>query len=119
MDFSATLTAVAISALETGHWSSDMFKYEHNWGGMINGPFATRTEGLEKYVSMLCNYYAGMSPREMQPRYCPPGKENWINDVEYLMEVYRERVSDEIETQEQYKVCQICKMARESGRNAR
>lgn len=73
--------AIAISRLETGHYTSDAFINGHNFGGMTgsNGvmSFQSKSSGLERYVKMLEWYYEmGMdTPQKMQATYCPPNDE--------------------------------------------
>ena len=81
--------AIAISRLETGHYTSDAFINCHNFGGMTgsNGvmSFQSKSSGLERYVKMLEWYYEmGMdTPQKMQSTYCPPNNE-WDNIVDCI-----------------------------------
>lgn len=81
--------AIAISRLETGHYTSDAFINGHNFGGMTgsNGvmSFQSKSSGLERYVKMLEWYYEmGMdTPQKMQATYCPPNNE-WDNIVDCI-----------------------------------
>lgn len=84
--------AVAISQWETGHWNSEVFEQYNNFGGMQIGgqymKFATVAEGAEAYVDMLDKYYfsEGLdSLEEIQPKYCPPGEQQWIEGINSLI----------------------------------
>lgn len=73
--------AIAISRLETGHYTSDAFLNGHNFGGMTgsNGimSFSSKSDGLDKYITMLEWYYEMDmdTPQKMQAVYCPPNDE--------------------------------------------
>lgn len=78
--------AIAISRLETGHYTSDAFINGHNFGGMTGSKgvmsFQSKSSGLERYVKMLEWYYEMDmdTPQKMQATYCPPN-EKWDDIV--------------------------------------
>lgn len=81
--------AVAISLHETWDYTSYIFKYQNNVGGMWNGikgefySFETLDAGIEAYISNLKrNYYdEGRTTIEtIQPKYAPIGAKNDPND---------------------------------------
>lgn len=81
--------AIAISRLETGHYTSRAFVNGHNFGGMTGSKgvmsFSSFSVGLDKYVNMLERYYnRGMDTADkMRSTYCPPN-EKWadvVNDI--------------------------------------
>lgn len=83
--------ALAISRLETGHWTSDAYIYGNNVGGLsvseVPMTFATLKEGVEAFVSNLAEnyYYIGLdTPEAIGSKYCPvnPG---WADMVWTLM----------------------------------
>lgn len=83
--------AIAISKLETAHFTSELFIENHNFGGMwYNGEFmsfATYPEGCETFVKMLKYNYIDeglVTPVQIQEKYCP-GNSNWTILVEELM----------------------------------
>lgn len=86
--------AIAISRLETGHYTSSAFINGHNFGGMTNShgvmSFDSISIGLEKYVNMLKWYYKnGMdTPDKMRLTYCPPN-EDWANIVSSIYNEYK------------------------------
>lgn len=89
--------AIAISRLETGHYTSNAFVNGYNFGGMTVASgvksFESLSDGLEQYISLLEWYYDnGMDTAEkMQSTYCPPN-EKWdetVNSV-YGDFIYRE-----------------------------
>lgn len=88
--------AIAISRLETGHYTSTAFIEGNNFGGItIRGEvasFDSLASGLDRYVSLLGWYSRnGMSTAElMQSTYCPPN-ENWD---EVVNEIYESIVSE-------------------------
>lgn len=88
--------AIAISRLETGHYTSTAFIEGNNFGGItIRGEvasFDSLASGLDRYVSLL-DWYSrnGMTTAElMQSTYCPPN-ENWD---EVVNEIYESIVSE-------------------------
>lgn len=83
------IMAIAISRLETGHYTSRAFVEGYNFGGITLSSgvesFDSLSDGLERYVTLLEWYHSeGMdTPEKMQSTYCPPN-ENWdevVNDV--------------------------------------
>lgn len=88
--------AIAISRLETGHYTSTAFIEGNNFGGItIRGEvasFDSLASGLDRYVSLLGWYSRnGMTTAEtMQSTYCPPN-ENWD---EIVNEIYESMVSE-------------------------
>lgn len=88
--------AIAISRLETGHYTSTAFIEGNNFGGItIRGEvasFDSLASGLDRYVSLLGWYSRnGMTTAElMQSTYCPPN-ENWD---EVVNEIYESIVSE-------------------------
>ena len=88
--------AIAISRLETGHYTSTAFIEGNNFGGItIRGEvasFDSLASGLDRYVSLLGWYHRnGMTTAElMQSTYCPPN-ENWD---EVVNEIYESIVSE-------------------------
>ena len=88
--------AIAISRLETGHYTSRAFVEGHNFGGITFSSgvasFDSLSDGLDRYV-MLLEWYNrnGMTTAElMQSTYCPPN-EGW--DV-VVNEIYESMVSE-------------------------
>lgn len=86
--------AVAISRLETGHWTSDLFLENNNFGGMINPDgdgwqkFESIEDGLDAYIDMLVDVYfsKGLDTLEsIQTRYCPNSDEKWLDKVQEVM----------------------------------
>lgn len=83
--------AIAISRLETGHYTSDAFLNGYNFGGITtsNGvkSFDSLDDGLTSYIRLLEWYYDnGMNtPVKMQETYCPPN-DNWDDVVSEIME---------------------------------
>lgn len=82
--------AVAISLHETWDYTSYIFKYQNNVGGMWNGmkgefySYETLDAGIEAYISNLKrNYYdEGRTTIEtIQPKYAPIGAENDPNNL--------------------------------------
>ena len=78
--------AIAISRLETGHYTSNAFVNGNNFGGMTGSDgvmsFSSLSDGLDRYVTMLEWYYDNNmdTPSKMQSTYCPPN-EDWDNIV--------------------------------------
>lgn len=91
--------AIAISRLETGHYTSDAFVEGYNFGGITVSSgvkrFDSLDEGLERYISLLEWYHDnGMDTAEkMQSTYCPPN-EKWDETVESVYDdfIYREGI---------------------------
>lgn len=84
---------MAISRLETGHFTSKRCIKHNNFGGMRTKDgfmvFSTREEGAIEYVNMLKVYYfdEGLNTVEsIQPKYCPDGGSEWTKLVKELME---------------------------------
>lgn len=82
---------VAISRLETGHWTSDAYIYGNNVGGMsvneVPLSYETLTEGVDAFVKNLTyNYFEeGLdTPEEIGQKYCPINPE-WAEVVRGLM----------------------------------
>lgn len=85
--------AIAISRLETGHYTSRAFVEGYNFGGItIQGKvasFDSISSGLDRFANLLGWYHRnGMTTAEtMQSTYCPPN-ENWdeiVNEIYYSM----------------------------------
>lgn len=83
---------LAISKLETGHFTSEPYLCQNNPGGMMSktGPitYGTIEEGVEAFVSNLAdNYFAqGLTtPETIAPKYCPPDSAEWAKLVRQLM----------------------------------
>lgn len=81
--------AIAISRVETGHYTSRAFVEGYNFGGITLADgvasFDSISDGLDRYVSLLQWYHRnGMTTAEtMQSTYCPPN-EGWdeiVNEV--------------------------------------
>lgn len=85
--------AIAISRLETGHYTSRAFEEGYNFGGITveSGvkSFDSLEDGLEQYISLLEWYHSeGLdTPEEMQPVYCPP-YEDWDEIVTELYDYF-------------------------------
>lgn len=82
--------AVAISMHETWDYTSYIFKYQNNVGGMWNGikgefySYDTLDDGIEAYISNLKRSYydEGRTTIEtIQPKYAPIGAENDPNNL--------------------------------------
>lgn len=83
--------AIAISRLETGHYTSEVFTECNNFGGMIGSKgfmkFRNSMEGCEAFVGMLKYGYIDQgldTPEKMQPKYCPVNPQ-WSTLVRRLM----------------------------------
>lgn len=83
--------AIAISRLETGHYTSRAFVEGYNFGGITVSSgikqFDSLHEGLYRFITLLEWYYSkGMdSPEKIQPVYCPPN-ETWDEVVSQIYE---------------------------------
>lgn len=83
--------AVAISRLETGNFTSAMYKQNNNVGGMRNGNgwihYSSMLSGVNAFILCLKeNYYdEGLTtPEAMQGKYCPDSS-SWASKVRALM----------------------------------
>ena len=83
--------ATAIARLETGHYTSEIFKECNNFGGMLGSKgfmeFRNSMEGCEAFVKMLKYGYIDQgldTPEKIQPKYCP-GNPQWSTLVRRLM----------------------------------
>lgn len=83
--------AIAISRLETGHYTSEIFLKCNNFGGMLGSKgfmkFRNSMEGCEAFVEMLKYGYIDQgldTPEKIQPKYCP-GNPRWSISVRRLM----------------------------------
>lgn len=83
--------AIAISRLETGHYTSEIFLECNNFGGMLGSKgfmkFRNSMEGCEAFVGMLKYGYIDQgldTPEKMQPKYCPVNPQ-WSTLVRRLM----------------------------------
>lgn len=90
IDYDITL---AIARLETGHFTSDAYKYRNNPGGLSKNEvpmrFETIDEGVDRFVKNLkVGYFdRGLDTvREIGKKYCPVNP-NWSNLVEQIMEI--------------------------------
>ena len=86
--------AIAISRLETGNFTSDLFFYHSNWGGMIgmNGGYITyfdKVEGLQCFMEMLSNKCTGSTIEEIAKWYCPDST-TWADCVKRIHEEEKE-----------------------------
>lgn len=83
--------AIAISRLETGHYTSNAFVEGYNFGGITVSSgvkrFDSLNEGLNRFITLLEWYNSeGMNtPEKMQPVYCPPN-EDWDEVVSQIYE---------------------------------
>ena len=84
--------AVAISRLETGHWTSDAYIYHNNVGGLsdneIPRSYPTVEDGVKAFVNCLVTYWEkGLTtPELMESTYCPPAEPGtWAAKVRSLM----------------------------------
>ena len=83
--------AVAISRLETGHWTSYAYTYHNNVGGLSDNEvprsYATVEDGVKAFVDCLVSYWEkGLTtPELMEPVYCPPSNGEWVQAVRSLM----------------------------------
>lgn len=85
--------AVAISKLETGHWTSYAYVYHNNVGGLSDNEvprsYATVEDGVKAFVNCLVTYWEkGLTtPELMEPVYCPPAEPGtWAAKVRSLMQ---------------------------------
>lgn len=84
--------AVAISRLETGHWTSDAYIHHNNVGGLSDNEvprsYSTVEDGVKAFVNCLVSYWnKGLTtPELMEPVYCPPAEPGtWAAKVRSLM----------------------------------
>lgn len=83
--------AVAISRLETGHWTSYAYVYCNNVGGLSDNEvprsYPTVNDGVKAFVNCLVSYWnKGLTtPELMEPVYCPPANGEWAANVRALM----------------------------------
>lgn len=84
--------AVAISRLETGHWTSYAYTYHNNVGGLSDNEvprsYATVEDGVKAFVNCLVSYWEkGLTtPELMESVYCPPAEPGtWAAKVRSLM----------------------------------
>ena len=84
--------AVAISRLETGHWTSDAYIYHNNVGGLSDNEvprsYPTVEDGVKAFVECLVTYWEkGLTtPELMESTYCPPAEPGtWAAKVRSLM----------------------------------
>lgn len=81
--------AIAISRLETGHYTSRLFTESNNFGGMGDGTryyeYKTPADGARAFVEMVARYITNGydTPKKMQRFYCPEN-ENWAKMVEEI-----------------------------------
>ena len=82
--------AVAISRLETGHFSSAACVFGNNVGGLSDNEvprsYASIDEGVAAYISCLSAYYSkGLTTPELIGPYWCPGNPEWATKVRSLM----------------------------------
>lgn len=83
--------AVAISRLETGHWTSDAYIYHNNVGGLSDNEvprsYPTIEDGVKAFVECLVTYWEkGLTtPELIEPVYCPPSDGEWAAKVRAFM----------------------------------
>lgn len=88
--------AVAISRLETGHWTSYAYVYCNNVGGLSDNEvprtYPTVEDGVKAFVECLVTYWEkGLTvPELIEPVYCPPSNGRWAANVRAIMEEFRE-----------------------------
>lgn len=102
-----SLLVVAISAHETGHWTSKVFKEKNNFGGVMCNTglksYASQEEGLNGFVDLLTNNYFGKGLNTIEQigaKYCPVGAENdphglnknWVPSVTNIYQSYLQSV---------------------------
>lgn len=93
-----TLVA-AISRLETGNFTSNLFVNHNNWGGMKeNGKFTayeSNFEGLHRYIAMMKSKIRkyGDNVEAMQKHYCP-GSDTWAPKVRRIMKELEKTVDE-------------------------
>ena len=68
--------AVAISRLETGHWTSYAYVYCNNVGGLSDNEVPCLVSYWEKGLT---------TPELMESTYCPPSNGEWAANVRALM----------------------------------
>ena len=85
--------AVAISRQETGNYTSNAFLNKNNFGGMMNKnyepmTFATREEGLDRFLTMLQDKYfgRGLDSLEQIGRVYDPHNPAWPGKVTATLE---------------------------------
>lgn len=94
------ILATAISRLETGNYTSDIFVTNNNFGGLlgVNGYYSydSKQSGAESFVKLIKWYNdKGMTnPELMGSLYCPPG-DDWAILVNELMTEQKKRRSNE------------------------
>ena len=83
--------AVAISRLETGHWTSYAYVYCNNVGGLSDNEvprsYPTVEDGVKAFVDCLVSYWEkGLTtPELMESTYCPLANGEWAANVRALM----------------------------------
>ena len=83
--------AVAISRLETGHWTSYAYVYCNNVGGLSDNEvprsYATVEDGVKAFVECLVTYWEkGLTtPELIEPVYNPLSNGEWSRAVRSLM----------------------------------
>lgn len=83
--------AVAISRLETGHWTSYAYTYHNNVGGLSDNEvprsYPTIEDGVKAFVECLVSYWKkGLTtPELMEPVYNPLSNGEWSRAVRSLM----------------------------------
>ena len=83
--------AVAISRLETGHWTSDAYTYHNNVGGLSDNEvprsYPTIEDGVKAFVNCLVSYWEkGLTtPELIEPVYNPLSNGEWSRAVRSLM----------------------------------
>ena len=102
------LLVLSISKLETGNWKSKAFVNKYNFGGIMNSKglktFDSYEQGLEKFVSLLKNYYfnKGLNTvAEIGAKYCPVGAKNdpnginkgWVSSVSSIYDYYLNKLN--------------------------
>lgn len=85
---------LAISKLETGHFTSDPYIYGNNVGGLMDENYEpivyeTLDEGVNAFVNCLSNYYFNQglnTVEEISHKYIPTDeRELWVETVKELM----------------------------------
>lgn len=94
---------MSISKQETGHWTSDAYKFSNNIGGIMNGnslkSYNAVSDGISDMVSILKKYYfnEGLDTLEkIQKKYCPIGAKNdpqglnnyWLKNTTIFLNEY-------------------------------
>lgn len=83
--------AVAISRLETGHWTSYAYVYCNNVGGLSDNEvprsYPTIEDGVKAFVNCLVSYWEkGLTtPELIEPVYNPLSNGEWAQTVRSLM----------------------------------